>query len=151
LSPLALLVEFEIKPDAVTRFRDLVIDNARQSLETEPGCRRFDVCVAPDDRRRVVLYEIYDDAQAFDRHLETGHYKSFAAAISDIVASRSIRRLALIEPGLARAAKRGARSPERSIAETRSETIAIGGSAPKRQTADESRGGRSHDDKTRSA
>ena len=80
MAPLVILVEFLVKPDFVQRFARLIRANAKASVEREPGCRRFDVLLGPDDPRRFVLYEIYDDDVAFDRHLQTPHFKSFAAA-----------------------------------------------------------------------
>ena len=44
----------------------VVIANARASVEHEPGCSQFDVCVDPKDKSRIFLYEIYDDRAAFD-------------------------------------------------------------------------------------
>jgi quinol monooxygenase YgiN len=94
----ALLVEFVIRPEAMAGFLPLMLENAALSLRDEPGCRQFDVLTAPDDPNRIVLYEIYDDQQAFDAHLASDHFKRFAAATGDMIASRSLRRLVLIGP-----------------------------------------------------
>lgn len=98
MAPLAILVEFTVRPDSVERFRELILTNARLSLQDERGCRRFDVLVPDDDPARVVLYEIYDDAAAFDAHIGTPHYRSFATAADDLITTRSVRRLGLIGP-----------------------------------------------------
>ena len=96
--PLVILVEFLVKPDFVQRFARLISANAKASLEKEPGCRRFDVVLAPDDPCRFVLYEIYDDAAAFDQHLQARHFKAFAAAIEGQIVERSVRRLGFVWP-----------------------------------------------------
>jgi len=101
---LALLVEFVVQTDFMSRFRRLVRANARKSLSDEPGCRRFDV--PEDDARRIVLYEIHDDAGAFELHLTTSHYKSFAAAIAGHV--QKPRRLELLAVERASAVRRPA-------------------------------------------
>ncbi len=105
---LALLVEFVVQADFMPRFRRLVRANPRKSLSDEPGCRRFDVLVPEDDARRIVLYEIYDDADAFGLHLTTPHYKSFAAAIAGHIEKPIVRRLELLAAELASAARRPA-------------------------------------------
>ena len=97
MRPLVVLVEFLVRAAFVDRFRELISANASASLEGEPGCRRFDVLVDPDEPRRFVLYEIYDDDDAFDEHLDTAHYKSFGAAVENEVEHRSIRRLRFSE------------------------------------------------------
>ena len=93
---LAILVEFTIKPGSIARFRELILANARRSLADEPGCRRFDVLSPPDEPGRVVLYEIYDDAAAFEVHVGTPHYQTFAAAAEPMIVSRSVRRLGFL-------------------------------------------------------
>ncbi len=93
MSELDLLVEFVVQADFMPRFRRLVRANARKSLS---GCRRFDVLVPEDDARRIVLYENYDDAGAFELHLTTPHDKSFAAAIAGHIEKPIVRRLELL-------------------------------------------------------
>ena len=93
---LALLVEFVVQADFMPRFRRLVRANPRKSLSDEPGCRRFHVLVPEDDARRIVLYENYDDAGAFELHLTTPHDKSFAAAIAGHIEKPIVRRLELL-------------------------------------------------------
>jgi (4S)-4-hydroxy-5-phosphonooxypentane-2,3-dione isomerase len=81
MRPLVVLVEILVKPSFVTQFRDLIVANAKTSLEREAGCNRFDVLFDPEEPRRFVLYEIYEDGAAFDEHLASSHYLSFADAI----------------------------------------------------------------------
>ena len=80
MRPLVVLVEFLVKPSFITRFRDLIAVNAEASVERETGCKRFDVLVESEQRRRSVPYEIYEDEAAFDDHLASSHYLSFADA-----------------------------------------------------------------------
>jgi (4S)-4-hydroxy-5-phosphonooxypentane-2,3-dione isomerase len=94
MRPLVVLVEFLVKPSFVAQFRDLIAANAKTSLEREMGCKRFDVLVEQEEPRRFVLYEIYENEAAFDEHLATSHYLSFADAIENEIEQRSVRRLA---------------------------------------------------------
>ncbi len=96
MRPLVVLVEFLVNPSFVGRFDDLISANAKASLERERGCKRFDVLFDPKEPRRFVLYEIYDDEAAFDEHLASAHYRSFAAAIENGIEQRSVRRFAFI-------------------------------------------------------
>jgi quinol monooxygenase YgiN len=95
---LVLLVEFLVRPGFAERFGELVVANARASVEEEQGCRRFDVLVGAEDGRRFILYEIYNDEAAFDLHLRSPHYCSFAAAIDGEIEERSVRRLGFYVP-----------------------------------------------------
>jgi len=84
-------VEFTIHPERMPVFMPLMVDNARASREQEPGCRQFDVCLDPAAPNLVYLYEVYDDRAAFDAHLATAHFRSFDAAVRDMVAAKAVR------------------------------------------------------------
>jgi autoinducer 2-degrading protein len=85
-------VHFTIDPARFDEFMALMLENAERSRRDEPGCRQFDVCT--DDARpgSVFLYELYDDAAAFDAHLAAAHFKTFAAATASMVRERAIAR-----------------------------------------------------------
>lgn len=91
MTPFALVVTFRLRPGALSAFLPMVLENARTSVAEEPGCRRFDVCL-PESGDEVLLYEVYDDAAAFDAHLATPHFLSFDAATRDMVAAKDARR-----------------------------------------------------------
>ena len=84
-------VEFGIRAEHVVDFRAAVTENARTSCDTEPGCRQFDVCIAPQDPRVVFLYEVYVDRAAFDAHLESAHFKAFDSRVATWVESKTVR------------------------------------------------------------
>jgi quinol monooxygenase YgiN len=91
---LVILVEFTLSPETRDAFRALMLENAAASLEHEPGCRQFDVLIPEGDPGdRIVLYEIYDDAAAFDAHLASAHYQRFAEASAPLVRSKTVTRL----------------------------------------------------------
>ena len=83
-------VHFEIEPDRLDAFMPLMRANAEASVRDEPGCRRFDVCVDPDDPTHVFLYEVYDDRAAFDAHLASVHFKEFDAAVAPMLAAKAV-------------------------------------------------------------
>ncbi|HZZ21770.1 MAG TPA: putative quinol monooxygenase [Roseiarcus sp.] len=101
MQPFVVLVEFLANPSFIAQFHDLIAANAKTSLKRETGCRRFDVVVDPEESRRFVLYEIYEDEAAFDEHLASSHYRSFADAIESEIEQRSVRRLASCPEGRA--------------------------------------------------
>jgi autoinducer 2-degrading protein len=95
LSGYVITVDFEIEPAELGNFLSLVRENAKRSLQDEPGCRRFDVATLRDGSARVFLYEIYDDEAAFQAHLLTAHFKAFATATKAMVKDRKIAALDL--------------------------------------------------------
>jgi (4S)-4-hydroxy-5-phosphonooxypentane-2,3-dione isomerase len=83
-------VEFDIDPAQLAAFMPWMSESAKASLRDEKGCRHFDVCRPRDVPNRVFLYEIYDDEAAFQAHLQTDHFKAFAAATKDMITARKI-------------------------------------------------------------
>ncbi|PIW26294.1 MAG: antibiotic biosynthesis monooxygenase [Rhodospirillales bacterium CG15_BIG_FIL_POST_REV_8_21_14_020_66_15] len=84
-------VTFVIKPQHIAEFQAAMIENARTSVEIEPSCRRFDVCRDPKNPSVTFLYEIYDDAEAFEAHKATSHFKSFDALGASWIASKEVK------------------------------------------------------------
>jgi (4S)-4-hydroxy-5-phosphonooxypentane-2,3-dione isomerase len=91
-------VEFTIKPESLRAFMPLMLENARASRETEPGCRQFDVCTDPKKPERIFLYELYDDRAAFDAHLATAHFKRFDADTASMIAAKNVYLLERAAP-----------------------------------------------------
>jgi (4S)-4-hydroxy-5-phosphonooxypentane-2,3-dione isomerase len=89
----ALIVEFHIEPAFVDAFAQAIADNARSSLQHEPGCRRFDICRDPQEAQLFFLYELYDDEEAVQAHLQSPHFLSFAQATAPWVRSKRVRRM----------------------------------------------------------
>lgn len=83
-------VRLRVRPGRESAFLTLVRENARASLSGEPGCRRFDVCLAPERPGEVFLYEIYDDAEAFEAHKAARHYLDFDAAAAPMLAAKAV-------------------------------------------------------------
>jgi quinol monooxygenase YgiN len=93
-----VVVDFTVKPEFVEAFREEMVKNARASREREPGCRQFDVCIAPGDPASIFLYEVYDDRAAFDAHLTTPHFLAFNEGTVPWLAAKTVRTLERIEP-----------------------------------------------------
>ena len=90
-------VTFTIKPDEISAFLPLMQDNARRSLDDEPGCRHFDVCTSAKRPDEVFLYELYVDEAAFQQHLTMPHYVQFSEQIESIVAGKLVKTYSLAQ------------------------------------------------------
>lgn len=84
-------VTFEIDPDQADAFMPLMMKNAQTSLADEPGCRQFDVLTDPERPTEVFLYELYDDADAFQLHLKSDHFRSFDAAVGPMIVAKNVK------------------------------------------------------------
>jgi len=78
-------VHVHVKPEYVEAFKQATLANARASVQ-EPGVARFDVVQQQDDPTRVVLVEVYRDANAAAAHKETKHYPVWRDAVAPMMA-----------------------------------------------------------------
>jgi quinol monooxygenase YgiN len=54
----------------------------------EPGCKQFEVLVDPQDRAKIMLFEVYADERAFETHQAMPHFKKYLAEAVPLLASR---------------------------------------------------------------
>jgi quinol monooxygenase YgiN len=90
-------VDFVIAPGCEADFMPVMATQARNSLANEPACRQFDICVDAGDPSKILLYEVYDDRAAFDAHLASDHFKTFAAISEPLLVSRELRFFERVE------------------------------------------------------
>ena len=90
---LAVCVDFEIDLTSLDAFLIIMMKNASDSLANEVGCHQFDIAQDQQNPTKIFLYELYDDAAAFEMHKKASHYLEFNDAISGMVNKRSIRLL----------------------------------------------------------
>ncbi len=86
-------VEFRVRPGALDAFLPLILEQARNSLSSEPGCHVFDVCQCEEIPEQIFLYEVYEDRAAFDTHLASDHFGTFDSAVANLVAQKHVRFL----------------------------------------------------------
>ena len=87
-----LVVEFTIDMAQEERFLSLISENARKSVQNEKGCQQFDVLSSTEQRGQIILYEIYDDEDAFKEHLKMQHVADFFAAAKPLILTQVVRR-----------------------------------------------------------
>ena len=82
-----LQVNIKIKPENVDAFMKKLQANAA-SARKEAGCKQFDVLVDPQDKTKVMLYEVYNDEKAFETHQQQPAFKAYVAEAVPLLASR---------------------------------------------------------------
>ena len=90
---LAVCVDFEVDLASLDAFLTITQKNAADSLANEVGCHQFDITQDPENPTKIFLYELYDDAAAFDLHKKASHYLEFDRLVSEMVTAKSVRLL----------------------------------------------------------
>ena len=89
----ALVVTIQIKPEHREAFMEAMLDDARGSVQNEPGCLRFDVIQDAEDPNRIHLYEVYRDQAAIEAHRQAPHYTKWRETVKDWHAAEPVRRM----------------------------------------------------------
>jgi (4S)-4-hydroxy-5-phosphonooxypentane-2,3-dione isomerase len=90
MSKVALVVEFDIKPEHRQAFEEIIRYHAKRTLETEEGCVQFDVLIPRNDDNKVFLFECYRDAAAFEAHGKAPLLAETRGKYKDMIENRRI-------------------------------------------------------------
>jgi (4S)-4-hydroxy-5-phosphonooxypentane-2,3-dione isomerase len=83
-------VHVQVKPELIEAFRQLTVENARNSVR-EPGIARFDVIQDASNPAHFVLVEIYRNSDAPAQHRATAHYQKWRDAVDEMMAEPRTR------------------------------------------------------------
>jgi len=89
LNSYAIFVQFDVKAEKANEFKELVTENAKISNQ-ESGCQRFDVLVAADNPHCFLLYEAYENEDAFKHHIQSAHFRKLDEITSGFVTKKII-------------------------------------------------------------
>ncbi len=92
----AVCVRFEINPEDMQNFLPLMQEQAKNSRELEPGCHVFDICMS-EASETVFLYELYTDAEAFQAHLTSAHFRAFDAAVAPMIQNKEVSTYSTVQ------------------------------------------------------
>ena len=86
-------VDIDVVPGELENYLVAIKEVGAAAIKTEPGCSEFDVTVSQKDPNHLFIFEVYENAAAFDAHLKSDHYKKYAATAKDVVAKREVHSL----------------------------------------------------------
>ena len=89
---LAHIVTMQANPQHRDAFMEEFRKHARISVETEPGCLRYDVLQDLADPNRFHVYEVFVDEAALAAHRSAPHNLEWRETVKDWRAPESIHR-----------------------------------------------------------
>jgi (4S)-4-hydroxy-5-phosphonooxypentane-2,3-dione isomerase len=89
-------VNIDVVPGQIENYLAAIKEVGAAAIKTEPGCSEFDVTVSQKDPNHLFIFEVYENAAAFDAHLKSDHYKKYAATAKDVVAKREVHSLSSV-------------------------------------------------------
>jgi quinol monooxygenase YgiN len=88
-------VDIDVVPGQIDAYVAALKENGAAAVH-EPGCHEFNITVSPKDPNHVFIFEVYDNAAAFEAHRATDHFKKYAATTKEMVAKRDARAFASV-------------------------------------------------------
>lgn len=92
-----VVVFLEAKREHSGAMEAALVRHARNSLEREPGCCRFEVGRDPVDPASFLVYQAYDDEAAHLAHRELPHTAEFRILTEPWTQSRRVLTYELLE------------------------------------------------------
>lgn len=81
------IAEIEIHPDQVARYTAILKEEARASIEREPGVITIFPMFQKDHPTQVRILEIYASRKAYESHLRSPHFLTYKTSTQSMVAS----------------------------------------------------------------
>lgn len=88
-----LVVNVEVRPELLDELHPVLLENAKRSVERDPGCLRFDVHKVEGSDTHLVFYEVYESEADWDAHRRSPHFLAYQAVAQRALVSRTLTRL----------------------------------------------------------
>lgn len=96
---IALFATISVRPALREKLVAAITAQGAVTLEREPGCLQFDVCIDTADPNRVLLYEVYEDQAAFDAHGKTPHFATWKTVADECVEHLELTVASIVSSG----------------------------------------------------
>src|SRR5688500_18184713 len=88
--PVVRMFEMQTDPARISEFDAVGRTNMDASIRLEPGVRAMHAVTRRDTPGSVVVLEIYDDENAYERHIATPHFETFLESSRPLVVSKKL-------------------------------------------------------------
>ena len=85
-------VQVTVKRELLEEFERVILHNARESVDHDPGCLRFDVSQAAEDPTLWLFHEVYDGPDAHAAHRQSAHFLAYQAVEQRAVVEKRVIR-----------------------------------------------------------
>jgi quinol monooxygenase YgiN len=98
-SPFIRWAGLDIDPAKLGGFKAAAAAHGDAVIRTEPGIAAFHAAAEADNPGRIHVFEMYDDAKAYQAHVQQAHFRHFRATTEGMVTSRRIHDAVAIKLG----------------------------------------------------
>lgn len=98
-NPFIRWADLDIDPANLGSFKAAASAHGDAVMRTEPGVAAFHAVAEADNPGRIHVFEMYDDADAYQAHVQQAHFRHFRAATEKLVSSRQLHDAVAIKLG----------------------------------------------------
>lgn len=95
---LVRLSEIEIDAKYLTEYRSILKEEARASVQMEPGVISIYPMFQKEQPTQVSILEIYASREAYEAHLKTPHFQKYKTTTAKMVTSLKLIDMEALEP-----------------------------------------------------
>jgi quinol monooxygenase YgiN len=93
---LVIVGTIEIAPGRRNQFLPLLMAHKARCLKDEPGTLQFEILTSHEDKTKVHLYEVYEDAAAFDTHRNGPSMAQFREESAGMIGKIDLAKCAVV-------------------------------------------------------
>jgi (4S)-4-hydroxy-5-phosphonooxypentane-2,3-dione isomerase len=98
---LAIIGAIDVAPAKRDRVLSFLMAHRSRCLKDEPGTLQFEVMTPHDDDAKILIYEVYRDAAAFELHRSQPSIAQFRKDTAGMIDNISVTRCALADEAAA--------------------------------------------------
>ena len=101
---LVRLAKIKVDSGRLDEFHAALKEQMTTAMHVEPGVLTYYAVAEKNDPSSITILEIYADTAAYNRHINTSHFKKYKEAVKDIVTALELIDVTLIavakKPGM---------------------------------------------------
>ncbi|AXQ78847.1 antibiotic biosynthesis monooxygenase [Streptococcus chenjunshii] len=92
-APLMRIFKLKVASDKLTEFSEIGQHNLTTSIAKEPGTLAMYSTSSPDEPSTFYIAEIYENTEAYEKHVASEHFQSFASFAAEHLTDRLVYQL----------------------------------------------------------
>lgn len=95
--PVVRVAELDIDPAQLEPYKAAVREEIETSVRIEPGVLAIYAVAEKDNPAKLRLFEIYADDAAYDAHIASAHFRTYAETTKDMITSKKLVETAPVQ------------------------------------------------------
>lgn len=86
-APMVRIAKIQVDAKQLRAYEKALKKQMQAAIRLEPGVRSYHAVAEKNNPTRITILEVYADTLAYQKHIQTKHFKEYKAAVKDMVVS----------------------------------------------------------------